>query len=204
MDYVTATSVGYFAHEWNALDPIGQALQVTAASRLFDSECEVSEGFFAEESGLSEERIFLGDGTAYLRIPPYVDLTSVTINEGTADSPNYSVSNVPEYVEQDGMLIVLDKTVARSSLSASYPNRFTGWPDGKQIKVDAVWGLAFVPHDIQLAVIHLALHLWRTADPAFATISNGDGAASRERTLPEVARRVIDAYREKYTRRALF
>ena len=203
-DYVTAAQVGAFAHEFSALGGDGQALLVTAASRLFDISCEVSENFFAEENGSSEERVFIGDGTAYLKLPPYVDLGVVSINEGTREDPDYSTSNVPEYVEQDGMLIVLSKTVRQSPEAAFYPGRFTGWPEAKQIKVDAVWGLESTPSDIVLACVHIALHLWRTGDPAFATISNAEGAASRPATLPKIAQDIIDRYREKYSQRAVF
>lgn len=201
MDYVTTSQVSAFAHEFDALSAEGQALLVTAASRLFDSLCEVSEDFFAEEDGTTEDRDFIGDGTAYLKLPPYVDLDSVTMNEGTIETPDYTTDNLPDYVVQDGMLVVLDKTKQQSPYTAFYPNRYTGWPDGKQIRVGATWGFAFIPSDIVLACVHLALHLWRTGDPAFATISNSEGSAARAITIPQVAQQVIDKYKAKYSQR---
>jgi hypothetical protein len=203
-DYVTTTQVSAFAHEFGALGGDGQALLVTAASRLFDTLCEVDEDFFAEEGGLTEDRDFIGDGTAYLKLPPYVDLDTVTINEGTIETPDFTDDNVPDYVAQNGMLVVLSKTMQQSAEAAFYPNRFTGWPDGKQIRIGAVWGFEFTPADVTFACVHLALHLWRTGDPAFATISNAEGAASRAATVPQIAQQIIDKYREKYSRRSLF
>jgi hypothetical protein len=204
MDYVTTTQVGSFAHEFAALDAPGQTLIVTSASRLFDNLCEVEEDFFAEEDGTTEDRYFIGDGTAYLKLPPYVDLDTVALNDGTVDVPDYTADNVPSYIEQDGMLVVLDKTKLQEPEAASYPNRFTGWPGGVQIRVSAIWGFATVPSDVQLAVIHLALHLWRTADPAFAVISNAAGDALASRTVPKVAQSVIDKYKAKYSQKAIF
>lgn len=203
-DYVTTIQVGEFAHEFNALGTDGKALLVTAASRLFDNLCEVSEDFFAEEDGTTDERFFIGDGTAYLKVPPYLDLDSVAINDGTIAVPDYTADNVPDYAEQNGMLVVLDKTIRPSYSAPSYPNRFTGWPDGKQIRVSAIWGFLTIPADVQLAVIHLAIHLWRTGDPSFAVISGAGEAAARIETIPKIARDIVDRYREKYSARSLF
>ena len=174
-----------------------------AASRMFDSLCEVSEDFFAEENGLTEDRDFIGDGTAYLKLPPYVDLDSVTMNDGTIADPDYTDDNVPDYIAKDGMLIVLSKTVRAAPTSAFYPNRFTGWPDGAQIRVAAVWGFEFVPADIQIAVSKIALNQWRMSDPVNADNTN---ATSEELIdgIPASVWATVEKYREKYSQRCLF
>ncbi len=195
--YVDSEEVANFGHEFPGMmegDAVTSLL--TAASRLFDKQCEVRDDFFAfsEDSNI---RTFIGDGTAYLKIDPFIalDIDPVSV-DGAYDVPDYTVI--------DGMLVVLDKTRPQSSLAASYPQRFAGWRDGYPVTVSAVWGFAEVPADVKVACCHLAIHLWRTADPAFATISNAEGAASREVTIPDVAQRIINSYREKYSRRALF
>lgn len=208
-DYVTNEQLAAFAHEFKALaDSDAVDTLITAASRLFDNLCEVDEDFFApgdaEEDPDFTERDFVGDGTAYLKLDPYIALDDdpISINEGTILDDDFDVVNVPEYVERSGMLVVLGKTTYQR-FTPSGMNRFVGWPDGKQIRVSANWGFSAIPADVQMATVHLALHLWRTADPAFAQISNADNTVS-VRTVPRVAEVVIEKYREKYSRRALF
>lgn len=196
-DYVDSEEVANFGHEFPGMmegDAVTSLL--TASSRLFDKQCEVRDDFFAEAGGANASaRTFIGDGTSYLKVDAFVgDVDDVTIED----------YDVPDYTVIDGMLVVLDKTRPQSSLAASYPQRFAGWRDGYPVTVSAVWGFAEVPADVKVACCHLAIHLWRTADPAFATISNAEGAASREITIPDVAQRIINSYREKYSRRALF
>lgn len=203
-DYIATDQLTAFAHEFAALsDANAVDTLITAASRLFDNLCEVDEDFFAAASGTYADRTFIGDGTAYLKLDPYISLDDnpVAINEGTIEDEDYITDNVPEYAEKEGMLVVLAKTQRlRFSLDGG---RFEGWPEGKQIEVTANWGFAAVPADVQMATVHLALHLWRTADPAFAQISNADNTVS-VRTVPKVAEVVIDKYRERYSRRAIF
>lgn len=207
-DYVTAEQVGYLAHEFEALASTGSDLLVTAASRIFDKECEVADDFFQEaaEPAAYTNRNFIGNGTAYLQLDPFTALNPtdpILMNEGTIAVPDYDDVNLPDYITRDGQLIVLDRTVRRN-FSVDGINRYVGWPDGKQIRVSANWGFSVIPADVSLACAHIALHLWRTADPAFAVISNADGAASRPVTLPGIARDIIDKYRAKYSRKALF
>jgi hypothetical protein len=175
----------------------------TGASRLFDTLCEVSEDFFAEENGLTEDRDFVGDGTAYLKLPPYVDLDSITINDGTIAVPDYTTDNVPDYIAKDGMLIVLEKTKQGSLDSAMYRNRFTGWPDGSQIRVSAVWGFESTPKDVQVAVAKIALHHWRMSDPVNADNTNATPEPLID-GLPASVWPTVEKYREKYSQRCLF
>ncbi len=174
-----------------------------AASRMFDSLCEVEEDFFAEENGLTEDRDFIGDGTAYLKLPPYVDLDTVTINDGTIEVPDYTTDNVPDYYAKDGTLIVLDKTKQQTALSAFRWNRFTGWPDGAQIRVSAIWGFAFVPKDIQIAVSKIALNQWRLSDPVNAENTNATAEPLID-GIPASVWATVEKYREKYSRKCLF
>lgn len=208
-DYVTAGQVGYLAHEWDATD-LRAALLVTAASRLFDKSVGVADDFFSigdtSDPFTYTTRNFVGDGTAYLRLDPYIGLNPtnpVTLNNGTVAVPSYTVTNVPDYIERDGKLIVLERTLRRN-FSVTGIDRYVGWPDGKQIRVSANWGWSAIPADVTVACSHIALHLWRVADPAFATISNAEGAAGRPVTLPQIAQSIIDVYRARYSRNAAF
>lgn len=199
-DYITAEEMAGFAHEPGALASSG--LLLTAASRFFDNACEVGEDFFAPAASPAAYtgRVFVGDGTAYLRLDPYTALDPV---DPVTIDPEH-VYDVPEYAEIDGALVVLDRTKQSRPEAAFYPNRYTGWRDGVKVTVSANWGFAETPADVKLAVAHIALHLWRTADPAFAVVSNSEGAAGRPLTLPAIAQGIVDRYRQKYSRRFIF
>lgn len=207
-DYATTDEISAFAHEFAALGNTGQDLLATSASRLFDRLCEVDDDFFDAAAGTFSDRDFIGDGTAYLRIGPHTALNitdPVLINMEPLDAvADFVNDNVPPYLDRGDYLIVLANTRYMRPEAASYPLRFEGWPHGRQIRVSAKWGFAGIPEDVTLATAHIAIHLWRTADPAFATISNAEGAASRAVTVPQVAREIIDKYKAKYSDKAVF
>lgn len=209
-DYVTSDLVASFGHESGALaSPDAFDTLVTGASRLFDRLCEVEDDFFAPAGDEESDKDFIGDGTAYLKLLPYTTLNAVDpvlINEGTIDDPDFVATNIPLYVARNGLLVVLDRTQRMSD--GTYfngVNRFTGWPDGVEIRVSAKWGFAAVPSDVQLACIHLCYQLWRRADPTFSAISGVEGnQASITFQVPPVAQAIIDKYREKYTQQPVF
>ena len=209
MDYVTGEQVASLGHEF---DPNNDrtALLVTAASRLFDKQVGVPDDFFAEgdtgEDPAYTNRDFIGNGTAYLKLDPYIALNPtdpITINNGTILVPNYSTTNVPDYVMRNGSLVVIDRTLRRG-FSSTGINRYVGWPDGAQIRVSANWGFSEIPADVSIACAHIAIALYRTADPAISVISNAEGAATRIETIPKVARDIITENRAKYSRQPIF
>lgn len=209
-DYATWEQVIPLAHEADALSTTGQDLLLTAASRLFDKQVGVPDDFFSvgdvDAPITYSNRDFIGDGTAYLKLDPYLALNPtdpVLVNDDTILDPDFTSSNVPEYVARNGMLVVLGRTIYRN-FSPTGINRFQGWPDGRQIRVSANWGFSAIPADVTVAVAHIVLALWRTGDPAFSVISNAEGAATRIETIPKVARDIITEYKEKYSRAALF
>lgn len=208
-DYVTEEQVTAFSHEFGALSDSGAVTTLlTAASRFFDNQCEVPENFFAEAADPASyaARDFIGNGTAYLQIDPYTVLNPtdpVMLNNGTVADPDYTTANVPDYITKDGALVVLDRT-GNQGFTTDGRNRFVGWPEAQQIRISANWGFSAIPADVVLACAHIAIHLWRTADPAFALISNAEGAATRIETIPKIARDIVTKYREKYSRRAIF
>jgi hypothetical protein len=184
-DYVTTDEVGYLGHEWDATHPRADLL-VTAASRMFDNLTGVGVNYYqaAPNPAAYSTRTFYGNGTGYLPLDPYTALNPV--NPVVVDAA-YAY-DIPTYVQQDGMLV----------LYGSYLERRSGWVDGVSIAVSANWGFASIPSDVSIACAHIALHLYRTADPAFATISNAEGAAARPITLPRIARDIVDTYKAKY------
>lgn len=174
----------------------------TAASRMFDRYCEVEDDYFAEEDGTTDDKFFIGDGTAYLKLPPYVDLDSVVINEGTITVPDYLATNVPEYIESNGSLIILDR------VKGIWPHfggvkRYEGWPLGKQIRVSAIWGWIEIPKDVQIAVSKIALATWRMSDPVNADNTEATAEPLVD-GLPASVWAVIEKYREKHTQKFMF
>ncbi len=203
-NYATAAQVGYFAQEFNALDTGGATLIIASASRLFDKLAEVSDDFFAAADSSFTDRDFIGDGTAYLKIDPHTELNSsdpVLINNGTINDPDFVATDIPEYVVRDSTLVVLDKTNQNFNRVTPEYDRFTGWPDGVQIRVSAKWGFDAIPSDITLAVAQIAIQQWRTADPAFTAISQSEGALP---AIPLQAEEIAKKYREIYSRRMIF
>lgn len=218
MDYVTATQVAAFAQEFDSLSPDGQDLVITAASRLFDNLVGVSDDFFAAyaDAGYTS-KTYYGDGTAYLRLDPYValnptDPVAVLDSDGTA-------LDIPEYYERNGYLVIRDygagvpirgNTVFYRSPwpSENYPvygvaTSFIGWAVDQKITVSARWGFSAIPADVQQAVIQLAIHLWRTGDPAFTAISQS-GEPYTPPAIPVQVQSIADQYRDRYTQKAVF
>lgn len=201
-DYITVEELQGFGHESDAIAPAAASTLVTSASRLFDKYCGVADDFFAEapDPAAYSDRVFLGDGTAYLRLDPY---TALSPTDPVVIDPAYSYT-VPTYTERDGMLVDLERTKMQSPFEYIPFYRYAGWRDGVQVTVSANWGFAEIPADVKVACMHLAFHQWRTADPAFAVISNANGDAFMSRTVPKVAQDIIEQYRNKYTRECLF
>lgn len=201
-DYITVEELQGFGHETDAISGDAASLLVTSASRLFDKYCGVSDDFFqaAPSPASYTDRVFLGDGTAYLKIDPYTALNPTT---PVVIDPDY-VYTVPTYIERDGMLIDLERTKMQNPMEYVPYYRYTGWRDGVQVTVSANWGFSEIPADVKVACCHLVFHMWRTADPAFATISNTNGDAFMVRTVPKIAQDIIKEYRAKYSRQAVF
>lgn len=124
-----------------------------------------------------------GDGTNYLRLPPYVPGTlgaAVTVPDGYT---------APDFVARGDYLVMSDST---GVLSTSPFLSVSGWWQGVAVTVSAKWGYSETPPDVQTAVIELVINLWRETDPASIKLVNIEGIAIREKLPPrvwEIARR---------------
>lgn len=122
-----------------------------------------------------------GDGTNYLRLPPYVAgslNTTLTLPEGYT---------APTFIEKDGYLIFISNSVA----PPFFPNIY-GWNSGIPVIASAIWGYAETPEDVKMAIIELVLNLWRETDPSQVKLVGIEGQPLRETMPPrvkEVARR---------------
>lgn len=116
-----------------------------------------------------------GDGSNYLRLPPYVPgtlVSPVTVPSG------YTAQ---EGVERDGYLVRSESGVLAFG-SSSY-----GWHENVAITVTAKWGYEAVPADVKHAVIELVINLVKETDPASIKMMNLDNQPLRERLPPRVS-----------------
>lgn len=135
-------------------------LLIEGVSRLFDREAGVSDGFFLPAAAEASERTVRANGTRYVKLPPYIGESIVSIVD--PDSVEYweAVAEDRSYYEKDGYLI-FNRAIA----------------DGVVFTISARFGFPAVPSDIQVACIEQALFQWRRKDLAFADLSGVSSAA---------------------------
>lgn len=166
------------------LPPAELEALIEQASRMFDLECGLPERYFNPvEIPVATARTFYGDGTNYLRLPPYVAGsldTSITLPEGYTS---------PTFTEVNGFLAINSGGVLPPF---SRFNNWYGWQAGVAVTVSAIWGYRETPADVKMAVIELVINLWRETDPATVKLINLEGQPLREKIPPrvlEIARR---------------
>lgn len=206
-DYATVAEIKSLGLQTRATDENVWTLLAAGASRDFDRLCEVPDDFFAAAAYDDEEppepiyadRVFIGDGTAYLKLDPFVTLNP---DEPIVIDPDFAYA-VPTYHVNGRMLIVLSKTQLQPIELSAYPGRFAGWKQGVKITVSAHWGFAAIPADVKLAVCKLAMHAWRLSDPV---VAQDTGAVVEDLIdgLPQSVWPIVEKYRRIYTRAAAF
>lgn len=164
---------------------------IEQASRMFDLECGVPEGYFNPVAiPVATEQTFYSDGTNYLRLPPYVP---GSLNTALSFPDGYTV---PDFAELNGYLVITSTT----GIVPAYPRfpdtLWSGWHIGVPITVSAIWGWRETPADVKMAVIELVINLHRETDPASLKLTGLEGQALRERIPPRVME-VAKKYRFK-------
>lgn len=158
---------------------------IEQACRYFDLVCGVAPEYFEAAGASASNLTVYGEGSNYLRLPPYVEgtlNTALTLPEGYT---------VPTFIERDGYLILSSDGVLSVRI-APFPSVYGGWYTGVPITISAKWGYESTPEDVKMAVIELVLNLWRETDPASVKLVGLEGQPLRERMPPrvwEVARR---------------
>lgn len=174
----------------NALPPAELEALIEQASRMFDLECCVPEGYFNPSPiPIATEQTVYGDGTNYLRLPPYVPgslNTTITLPEGYT---------VPTFTELNGYL-VLNSGGVLPPFAQFHNVLWHGWNSGVAVTVSAIWGYRETPPDVKLAVIELVINLARETDPANVRLVNLEGQPLRERVPPRVIE-IAKKYRMK-------
>ena len=164
---------------------------IEQASRYFDLCCGVAPEYFepADTPGVASDQTIYGQGTSYLKLPPYVPGSLATLTVPT----NYTA---PTYIEKDGYLIITDSSGLTPFGQYRYPPYTVGWWEGVAITVSAVWGFEETPADVKLAVIELIINLWRETDPASLNLTDLERQPLREKIPPRVAE-IARRYRSK-------
>lgn len=173
-----------------ALTPAELEALIEQASRMFDLECCVPEGYFNPSPiPIATEQTVYGDGTNYLRLPPYVPgslNTTITLPEGYT---------APTFTELNGYL-VLNSGGVLPPFSQFHNVFWRGWNSGVAVTVSAIWGYRETPPDVKLAVIELVINLARETDPANVRLVNLEGQPLREKIPPRVIE-IAKKYRMK-------
>lgn len=151
---------------------------IVQASRYLDLVCGVEPEYFEAAGPTATNKTIYGDGSSYLRLPPYVAGTLYT----TLSLPNGYTA--PTFIERDGYLVLASSGVAVSAI-APWPSTY-GWYVGVPFTISARWGWVATPDDVKMAVIELVINLWRETDPATVKLINLEGQPLREKMPPRV------------------
>lgn len=157
---------------------------ILQASRFFDLVCGVDPEYFEAAGPTATEKTVYGDGTNFLKLPPYV---AGTLDTDLSLPDGYTV---PTFIEREGYLVLASNGVDVSAI-APWPSAY-GWYAGIPFTITARWGWAATPEDVTMAVIELVINLWRETDPATVKLINLEGQPLREKMPPrvwEIARR---------------
>lgn len=165
--------------------------RLDAATQIIDNELDLPSGAFSG-SAASTQTVY-GDGTIYLAPARFVG-GSVTLVE------TISGGEVPDYIEQDGMLIVTDAdgVIPPDPWRRDWGLSGLAWREGIPYEVSATFGYASVPPDIKEACLEIAVRMWRAKDAGFSDVVGveGSGAVGYNGALPNMVKRILDRYRE--------
>lgn len=187
--YVEADDVRVIATQMSETSISDYVLEslIVRASRMFDLVCGVEPGYFeARAAGDASPLVIYGDGTNFLKLPPYVSgtlSTTITLPDGYT---------VPTFVQKNGYLIL----TTNGTLGVADWSAGGGWYTGVAVTVTAKWGFEATPEDVKQMIIEWVINLWRETDPAFLKLVNIEGQPLRE-TMPPRVNLVAKRYRFK-------
>lgn len=199
-DYATVEQIKSLGLQTDAPDDSVWELLAKAASRKFDTLCEVSDNFFATAQSPASftTRDFYGDDTDFILLDPFTELNNV---DPVVIDPESSYDLPPYQVSGGGLLI---RRGAYPSIDERFfPNRFTGWRSGVKVTVSANWGWVETPADIVVAVCKLAMQAWRLSDPVNAEVTESSAEPLID-GLPASVWPTVEQYRKKFSQKAIF
>jgi hypothetical protein len=201
-NYVELTDVNGYGYQLDDDDaPVVQKI-IPRCARVFDLVAEVAPGYFGAAAEAPALKTFFGDGSAYLRLDPYVGELAdgaVTTLDGYT---------VPEFYERTDRwknpflhARASGRVVTLLDEAAWFGGALSGgsnWSEGQPYKVSARWGFEATPDDVVEAVLELIIAVHRSKDPAFAKVIRLEDKTIITQALPDRTKLVA----EKYARRA--
>ena len=212
-DYTTMDQVRAYVYQSQDADEEFLKRIITRASRIVDSACAVSEGYFAKgnSSTAASARYFWGNGSDYLKVDPYLSATTPTVTMPTGFAVlNWIESNpyTPEGTYQpcefflvrrygDDYSSIAALAERRDYFFAEFSNQvdYVGWPAGIRVTATAKWGWDSVPADIAEATLEIIAQIWRSKDAGFARAVAVDGVPLIQDALTPRARLILDGYK---------
>jgi hypothetical protein len=183
VNYITAADLRSAAEQQEASGTDAWEALATAISRMFDRECEIADEFFGKAAAAGSARSFLGAGTEYVKLSPYIP---ASITEITVDDDDVPLGDTDHYSESEQYLVFKYSITKNADVS-----------------VTARWGFPEVPADIRQACIEQALFQWRRKDLAFAELA-GVASAAVAASFSPTFQAAIDRYRGIYSRNNYF
>lgn len=150
---------------------LGQVIE--RASRIIDLECGVEPEYFEPAGQNATNKVLIGDGTSYLKLPPYV---AGSLNLTLTYPDGYSPL---QFTERGGYLV-------RTEGGILIAHQFGGWYENVPITVSARWGYVATPADINHATIEFVINLVKEVDPASIKMMSLDNQPLREKMPPRV------------------
>lgn len=167
-----------------ALPPAELEALIEQGSRMFDLECGVLEGYFNPVAiPIAQAKTFYGNGTNYLKLPPYVP---GSLNPDITLPDGYTVPTFTEQNDGRSFYLILNSGGVLPPFDRFHNHFWGGWNSGVAVTVSAVWGFRETPADVKMAVIELVLNLWRETDPNNLRLINLENQPLRERIPPRV------------------
>jgi hypothetical protein len=129
------------------------------ASRQFESEAGADVDYFAAAGANFSNYLIYGNGTSFLRLPPFTEIEKITDSDG-------EVIDVEDYIVAPRRGFYIESNTG----SCSGKMR---WRRNAKFIVSGKWGFPCVPHDIRVAVKSLALLKFFTNTGNRVGIDNG-------------------------------
>lgn len=166
--------------------------KLNRATQIIDTEL----GYSFALAAIGDQVVY-GDGSDYLVLPTFVSGSVTDVDAPTG-------YDMPEYIEQDGALVVTRDDVIGpnyryQTLSSSSYGQIGGWQAGVPYTVSATFGYAAIPEDIKECCLELAVRLWRAKDAGFSDVVGveGGGAVGYNGKYPAVVKAILEKRKPK-------
>lgn len=163
------------------------AQKLLDASRLFETEVLVGVDYFAKTGDEFTTKRFYGDGTQYLKLPPFTEIEEILDADGEA------IDNSAE-----DMYLVYPDTYLIKWLFVSGCGRQLFISNAFYVDVSAKWGFPCVPEDVKLAVKYMGCMLFLATSQARNGLQFTGDSEVQISSLRTNFNRIADQWRAKH------